>query len=179
MKIVVNDEVLAESIDMVTRDVVKYMKERNLKLCTAESCTGGMIAQTVTSVSGASEIFLGGVCSYTEEIKMKILGVKEDTLEKYTVYSAQVADEMSSGAIGLFGADAAVGVTGIAGPGGGTDKMPVGTVFVSVRTKDNEICRNLKLYESYEDPGRDEVRKLTTLKALEMVLEILGKKGLG
>ena len=80
MKFAEGDKVVTDSIDIVTKSVVKYMIKSGRKLCTAESCTGGMISQTVTSVSGASEMFLGGACTYTEEIKMKLLNVKKETL---------------------------------------------------------------------------------------------------
>ena len=141
-------------------------------ISTAESCTGGMIAEKVTDIPGTSGMFLGGVCTYTEEIKMRVLGVSENTLKKFTVYSAQTASEMSKGAMKLFGADIAIGVTGIAGPDGGTDEKPVGTVFVSVRNKEKEIVRNLRLYDSYENLTRDKIRLLTTGKALEMTMEL-------
>ncbi len=102
MKFAEGDKVVTDSIDIVTKSVVKYMIKSGRKLCTAESCTGGMISQTITSVSGASEMFLGGACTYTEEIKMKLLNVKKETLEQYTVYSEQTASEMSKGALELF-----------------------------------------------------------------------------
>lgn len=172
MKFAKDNKLVTESIDIVTKCVVKYMIKEKLKLCTAESCTGGMVAQTVTDISGASAMFLGGICSYTEEIKKKLLGVSEKTLSDYTVYSEQTASEMSAGALKLFEADVAVGITGIAGPDGGTDEKPVGTVYVSVRNKDHEIVRNLRLYEKYENLTRKEIRLLTTENALKMILEL-------
>ena len=85
MKFAEGDKVVTDSIDIVTKSVVKYMIKSGRKLCTAESCTGGMISQTITSVSGASEMFLGGACTYTEEIKMKLLNVKKETLEQLSL----------------------------------------------------------------------------------------------
>ena len=111
-------------------------------------------------------MFLGGACTYTEEIKMKLLNVKKETLEQYTVYSEQTASEMSKGALKLFGADCAVAVTGIAGPGGGSQEKPVGTVYVSVRS----------LYKEYENLDRRKIRMLTTETALRMVLELYEQK---
>lgn len=172
MKIAKDNKLVTGSIDIVTTAVVKYMIKENLKLCTAESCTGGMIAQTVTNVPGASGMFLGGVCTYNEEIKQKLLGVSENTLEKFSVYSEQTASEMSAGALKLFGADVSISVTGIAGPDGGTDEKPVGTVYVSVRNSQNEIVRNLRLYDSYENLTREKIRLLTTEYALKMVMEL-------
>lgn len=164
---------VTESIDIVTKSVVKYMLKNGLTMCTAESCTGGMLAQTITSVAGASGMFPGGICSYSERIKKDVLGVSEKTLEEYSVYSMQTASEMSAGALKLFGTDAAVGITGIAGPDGGTEDKPVGTVYVSVRYHKKEIVRELRLYEEYENLTREKIRLLTTLKALEMTAELL------
>ena len=123
-------KVVTETIDIVTAGVVKYMIKNSVTMSTAESCTGGMVDECITAVSGASAMFKGGVCTYTEDIKMKVLGVKKETLEKYTVYSSEVASEMSRGAMELFGTDCAVGITGLAGPTGGTEEKPVGTVYV-------------------------------------------------
>lgn len=172
-----DNKLVTESIDIVTKSVVKYMLQADLTLCTAESCTGGMIAEKITSVAGSSGMFKGGVCSYTEEIKMKVLGVRKSTLENFTVYSSQTASEMSEGALKLFGTDCAVGVTGIAGPDGGCDEKPVGTVFVSVRNKDREIVRDLKLYGSGEKLSREEIRLKSTEEALKMVLELFENRG--
>ena len=167
------DKVIAQSIDSIARSVVKYMSENGLTMCTAESCTGGMIMETVTSVAGASKMFCGGLCSYSEEIKMKLLGVKKETLEKYTVYSAQTASQMSSGALEMFGCDAACAVTGVAGPG---DDLGVreGTVFVSVRNRERELSKTLRLYDEYERLDRNRIRSLTVLRTLEAMLELFG-----
>ena len=117
-----------------------------------------------------------GACTYTEEIKMKLLNVKKETLEQYTVYSEQTASEMSKGALKLFGADCAVAVTGIAGPSGGSEEKPVGTVYVSVRSRQKEIVRRLDLYKEYENLDRRKIRMLTTEAALRMVLELYEQK---
>lgn len=176
MKIAEGDKLVTRSIDTITENVVKYMVREKLTMCTAESCTGGMISQSVTNVSGASGMFLGGVCSYTEEIKKKVLGVSEKTLERFTVYSEQVASEMSAGALKLFNADVAVAVTGLAGPSGGTEDKPVGTVYVSVRNHKDEIVRCFRFYEEYDKLTRRTIRLLTTVKALEMVIELCENK---
>ncbi len=171
MQIHKNDKSVTKTIDTIASDVVKYMVASGLTLCTAESCTGGMVSQYITSVAGASAMFLGGVCSYTEEIKQKILGVKKETLDRYTVYSEQVASEMSAGAQRLFASDCAVGITGIAGPGGVGDK-PAGTVYISARVHGREKVCTLKVFEQYEDPDRETVRRVSALTALQMLLEI-------
>ncbi|MBQ8967329.1 MAG: CinA family protein [Ruminococcus sp.] len=169
-----DNKVVTESIDIITEGVVKYMLDNSVTMSTAESCTGGMVAEAVTSVSGASGMFYGGVCTYTEEVKMKLLGVSAKTLREYTVYSKEVAGEMSLGAAKMFGTDCAVGITGLAGPGGGTEQKPVGTVYISARYKDKEICRELRLYEEYEKLDRELIRRLATLKALQMICEVCG-----
>ena len=169
-----DNKVVTETIDIVTGSVVKYMLKKSMTVTAAESCTGGMFAETITSVSGASGMFHGSVCCYTEEMKMKLLGVKKETLEKYTVYSAQVAGEMSLGAMKLFGSDIAVGITGIAGPGGGTAEKPVGTVYVSVRDKNRELVRDLRLYDGYEKLDRGMIRRMSTLRAMQMICELCG-----
>lgn len=167
------DKSVPEGLDSSVRRVVKYIITSRVTLSTAESCTGGLIAAAVTSVAGASEIFRGGVAAYSEEIKREVLGVSAETLERFTVYSAEVASEMSSGVMKLMHTDAAIGVTGIAGPGGGSPEKPVGTVYVSVRYKDKEVVKDLALYKEYEDLDRDRIRLLTVQFALEMLEDLL------
>ena len=171
-------KVVTETLDIVTQRVVKYMKDKGLTLSAAESCTGGLVSQSITSVSGASAVYKGGVCSYSEEVKVKVLGVSEDTLKEHTVYSEQVASEMSAGVMRLMQTDAAIGITGIAGPDGGTEQKPVGTVYVSVRAGGREAVRDLALYKEYDELDRKKVRLLAAEKSLEMLLELLeGKEG--
>lgn len=167
-----DDKMVTGCIDRAVSGVVEYLKTKGITLSTAESCTGGMLSQMVTSVAGASKIYLGGVCSYTEEMKMKVLGVSESTLKKYSVYSSQVASEMSLGIMKLTGSMASVGITGLAGPDGGTQEKPVGTVYVSVRYKDREIVKDLMLYKEYEKLNRNKIRTITTIKAMEMIKEL-------
>jgi nicotinamide-nucleotide amidase len=102
------------------------------RVVTAESCTGGFVAHTLTNVSGASDAFLGGVVTYSNELKQALLGVSADTLAKHGAVSAETVGEMAVGARDRFGADYAIAITGIAGPTGGTDEKPVGTVFIGL-----------------------------------------------
>jgi PncC family amidohydrolase len=166
---------VTESIDIVASNVVKYMTEQGLTLSAAESCTGGLVSASVTNVPGASKVFLGGAVTYTEELKMKLLGVKKQTLECFTVYSRQTAEEMSEGVKRLTGSDCSIAVTGIAGPDGGTADKPVGTVYVSVSCPNAAVTKNLMLYNENEygklDRGR--IRELTVLRALELLSELL------
>jgi nicotinamide-nucleotide amidase len=118
-----------EEIEQV---VVRLLTERGQTLALAESCTGGNIAHRITNVPGASIVFTGGVVSYANAVKEKFIGVKPATLEQHGAVSESVAREMALGARERFGADFALAVTGIAGPGGGTPEKPVGTVFIAL-----------------------------------------------
>lgn len=171
-----DNKLVTKRLDIVTDRVVKYMIARGLTLSAAESCTGGMLSEHITSVAGASACYCGGVCSYTEEVKMRVLGVSKETLERFTVYSEQTASEMSECVRKLMGTDCSVGITGIAGPSGGTKEKPVGTVYVSVRYKDAELVRDLRLYEEYENLDRNIIRTVTVCKALEMLEALIGRE---
>jgi nicotinamide-nucleotide amidase len=118
--------------DEIENVVVRLLTEKKKTLALAESCTGGNIAHRVTNVPGASEVFLGGLVSYANRAKEKFLGVRADTLRQHGAVSEAVAREMAVGAREKFGADFALAVTGIAGPGGGTPEKPVGTVFIAL-----------------------------------------------
>lgn len=170
-----DNKLVTKTIDRAAETVVKYMTERRISLSAAESCTGGAFSGAVTSVPGASEMFVGGAVTYTEELKMKLLGVKQQTLEQYTVYSRETALEMSRGVRELTGADVGVGITGIAGPGGGTLDKPVGTVYVAVSGLGREVVKDLALYneDNYEKLDRRSIRELTVLRGLEMVYGLL------
>ena len=146
-------------------DVLKALKGRTL--ATAESCTGGGIGAAITAVPGASKVYVGGVVSYTNEIKHRILGVDQGILDKYGAVSAPVAGAMASGVRELMGADIAVSVTGLAGPGGDDFGNPVGTVCIGYADKRQRFA---KQYRFYGD--RDEIRDAAIRAALELVLEV-------
>jgi nicotinamide-nucleotide amidase len=112
--------------------IVRLLTERKQTLAIAESCTGGCIAHRLTNVPGASAVFLGGVVAYSNAVKRKFLGIRAGTLAAHGAVSEAVAREMAEGARKRFGADFGIGVTGIAGPGGGTKGKPVGTVFIAL-----------------------------------------------
>ena len=114
--------------------LVELLKARGLKCATAESCTGGGIGAAITSAPGASEVFLGGVISYANEVKRDVLGVAQATLDSVGAVSGETAAQMAEGARRLLKADLAVSVTGVAGPGGGTPEKPVGLVWFGVAT---------------------------------------------
>ena len=112
--------------------IIRLLARRGQTLTLAESCTGGFIANRITNVPGASKIFPGGIVAYGNAVKKKFLGVRPETLQKHGAVSEAVAREMAGGARKKFGADFAIAVTGIAGPGGGTKRKPVGTVFIAL-----------------------------------------------
>lgn len=134
-------------------------------VATAESCTGGNIAHQITLVPGSSEWFKGGVVSYTNEVKMNVLGVPSELIDNYTEVSHQVAEAMAEGARHVTGADFAVSTTGIAGPTGATASDPVGTVYIGVATPCKVVSQRLVF-------GVDRQQNIErfTAAALEMLL---------
>lgn len=141
------------------------LAKRKKKLALAESCTGGFIANEITNVPGASEIFPGGIVAYGNEVKVKSLGVRAVTLKKHGAVSEAVAREMAEGARKKFGADFAVAVTGIAGPGGGTEGKPVGTVFIAVASDFGTVAEHkLNCF------GREKFKQVTANQALKLLL---------
>ena len=124
--------------------VIGKLKEKHMKVATAESCTGGLIAKRITDVPGASEVFDCGIISYANEIKHRVLGVSEDDLNKYGAVSEPVAKQMAQGALKVSGADIAVSVTGIAGPDSDSTNKPVGLVYIGLADRDNVWVRELR-----------------------------------
>lgn len=106
---------------------------------TAESCTGGRIANMITLIPGSSDYFAGGVVSYSNEVKRNVLGVSEDSLNLHGAVSREVVEQMALGAIHVLGCDCAVATSGVAGPGGGTPQKPVGTVWIAAALKDRVV----------------------------------------
>lgn len=142
--------------------------ERKIWIATAESATGGLIAHTLTNVPGSSAYFRGGIVAYSNEIKMKILGVRRETLDCYGAVSEQTAMEMSKGAYRIMDADVAIATTGIAGPSGGTPAKPVGLVYISWITKSKSEVRRF-LFSG--DRIRNKMQFCTA--ALTMLLEVI------
>ena len=124
--------------------VIEKLKEKHMKVATAESCTGGLIAKRITDVPGASEVFDCGIISYANEIKHRVLGVSEEDLKKYGAVSEPVARQMAQGALKVSGADIAVSVTGIAGPDSDSTNKPVGLVYIGLADRDNVWVRELR-----------------------------------
>ena len=152
--------------------LLELLSKYNLKLSTAESCTGGLISKKITDISGSSAVFDCGVCSYANDIKINVLGVKRDTIEKYGAVSAQTAGEMAKGALLLSGADIAISTTGIAGPTGGTDKKPVGLVYICVATRKKCFIKKC-LFNASNQKSRGEIRNLAANTALSLAIKVL------
>lgn len=127
----------------IEKAILNFMTEKGLTLSLAESCTGGYIAHLFTQHPGSSKVFLGGVVSYSNALKESVLGVKNNTLEKFGAVSQETVIEMASGALLNFKSDYAIAVTGIAGPDGGTPEKPVGTVWIAVGSADKTISKKL------------------------------------
>jgi len=133
-------------------------------ISTAESCTGGLLGHRFTNVPGSSTYYLGGVVSYSDDIKMKTLGVQENTLQEFGAVSKQTATEMAQGVRDLFGSDLAIAVTGIAGPGGGTAEKPVGLVYITLVHNDTVWAKEFKFFTD-----RKLNKQLSSQVALNMV----------
>ena len=148
------------------QQLVLALRKQKLTLSAAESCTGGYIAEILTSIPGASQVYLGGVVSYTNGVKERALHVPHETLETYGAVSEQTAAFMAEGAVALTGSDLAVSVTGLAGPDGDDRGNPVGTVFVALAHKGHytRICQLPQLNGS-----RDGIRRQVVGEALSLV----------
>ncbi|MBF0517459.1 MAG: nicotinamide-nucleotide amidohydrolase family protein [Nitrospirae bacterium] len=167
------DRAEIEELCALTQRVVTSAGVRQLHIATAESCTGGMIAGFITSVPGSSSAFCGGVVTYSNELKMKFLGVLPQTLAAYGAVSRQTALEMSHGIAQATGAQLSVAVTGVAGPAGGTPEKPVGLVYVSLHISHKGSSSSDSVIECRFDSGysRDRIRFETVKKAISMLYD--------
>ncbi len=154
----------------ISLDCLELLKTKGKKIALAESCTGGLIAKSITDHSGASDVFECGVVSYSGKIKSDLLGVPQTTLDTFGEVSAETAAEMARGIAGLGAADFGVGVTGIAGPTGATKDKKVGLIYVSIFYQ--ETIHSYKL-ELYDEMSRDERRKQTVLFVFGKIIEFL------
>ena len=160
---------MSDNVEIV-RKIAETLKARGEVFCTAESCTGGQIAKTVTDLAGVSSVFFGGVVSYANEIKEKLLGVRRETLEKFGAVSEQTAAEMAAGAVSALDVDFSVAVTGIAGPDGGSEEKPVVLVYIACADKKG----NVKVAKNLFSGDRKAVRDQTTETALRMLADFVG-----
>ena len=140
------------------------LRKKGKTLAVAESCTGGMISASLVDNPGASDSFMEGIVTYSNESKIKRLGVKEETLNKYGAVSEETAKEMAMGARKTLGCDYAIATTGIAGPGGGTEKKPVGLVWIGFADENGA-----EAYEFHLGTRRDRIRSMACLNALDIL----------
>ncbi len=160
------------TLDKVLENIVQLLDKRAEKISTAESCTGGLLSQLITSVSGASSVFEMGVCTYSNRMKMKLLHVPEDILDTFSAVSAETAEAMVRGLQRESGAELCISVTGIAGPTGGTEAKPIGTVYAGVLYRDKLCVEDLRLW-SVCPCNRQAIREAAAVCAFGIALRFL------
>ncbi len=148
--------------------LVELLKTNNLKISCAESCTGGLVSKSITDISGVSSVFYGGVVSYDNSVKIRALGVKEETLLSFGAVSFQTAEEMAKGVCALCGTDVGISTTGIAGPDGGTPEKPIGTVYIGVCVKGNIYSKRLDIGSSL---SREQIRECAVALLFEFAID--------
>ena len=159
---------MAECNSDLAAQAVASLKQKELKLCFAESLTGGMISSGIVDVPGASAVFNGSVVSYVNEVKTGVLGVSPEVISEKTEVSYECAEQMASGAAKILSADIAISVTGIAGPGGDMPGKPVGTVFMGIYNRGAVSSVRLDLAGD-----RDSIRKQTASEAYKKIIELV------
>ena len=153
---------------IISREVSQILWEIEKTVATAESCTGGRIAESLISIPGASKYFKGGVVCYVDEIKERLLGVDPQVLEEQTAVCEEVARQLVAGACKAMNTDFAISATGFAGPTGGTKDIPVGTIWLACGTPEKQVALKVE-----EDHGRDINLAIATNKAMQMFLDFL------
>ncbi len=154
------------------RKIVKQFAARGLTVATAESCTGGLIAKQITDIAGSSAVLVGSFVTYTNRMKIAMLGVSPEILEHDSAVSYRCAEAMAIGALERTGVDIAVSATGYAGPGGGTPTDPVGTVYLSVATRTRSYTER---FSAPQNATRAQVRAAAARRALEL-MEMMAKE---
>lgn len=155
-------------MDKLSEEIVKTATLKNIHIGFAESLTGGLISANIVNIPGASAVLEGSIVSYSNEVKIKVLGVDPEVIRSAGAVSEECAKQMAEGARIVLGSDRAVSVTGIAGPGGGSAEKPVGTVYIGVSAPDLNYARKFLF-----DGNREEIRDLTVIEALKMLKEVL------
>lgn len=156
-------------MNKLLNQIAKTLIKRKLSLSVCESCTGGMLGTLITGEPGSSKYFCGGVIAYSNEVKQRVVGVRQATLRKYGAVSAEVAREMAQGVLKRFKADISISITGIAGPTGGTKKKPVGLVYFCVATRQHVAVEN-RVFKG----SRNQIRKEACKKVLRLLKHLLG-----
>lgn len=166
---------MAQDLDKRVKNVVQLLRVGSLTVSTAESCTGGLLSEKITAVAGSSEVFGFGVCSYANEAKMKLIGVKAETLDNFGAVSRETAEEMANGIRKVSGADFGVSTTGIAGPGGGDEQNPVGTVWIGISSEKGTYAEKF-LFDGTMFPSSADKREAIRLSAAFTAFEMLEKE---
>ena len=161
---------MSDGIRESVKELLDLLLEKRITVSLAESCTGGKISSFITDMPGASEVFKGCAVTYSNDSKETILNVSRNTLTAFGAVSAETAKEMAAGARKIFGTDMAASATGIAGPDGGTDAKPVGTVFIAVTDGSRTECEHLRLNGSRED-----IRNDTATAVIRMLARTAGR----
>ena len=160
---------MKEELYKIAQSIEVTLSDKGWSVATAESCTGGGIAAVLTAVPGSSACVRGGIVAYTEEMKMLLLGVKPDTLHTEGVVSEQTVVEMAQGAMKSMNSDFSVATSGIAGPSGGTEEVPVGTIWVAAASRSCMLTHCIRNY----DKGRELNTRNAVLVALEMLQKVV------
>lgn len=167
VKEILGDVVYGVDVPSLHAAAFEVLKKKKLTLSTAESCTGGLCAKLITDLSGSSEVFRGGICAYTNEIKMQLLGISGELIDKYGVVSRECAEALSRAACEKFGTDAGIGVTGYADPASGDEENPGGTVYVAVTVRGKTVSSKI-----YQPRGRE----LAKMRAAQESFNLLRKE---
>ncbi len=168
LRTLVKDYMVTDEDETMQEVVGKILSNNKKTISTAESCTGGAVASLITSVAGSSNYFQGSIVSYSNDIKQNLLAVKKETLDVYGAVSEETAREMLSGVLQKLKTDYGIAVTGIMGPGGGSDEKPVGTVWIAVGDKKNQLVQKFK-----QRFGREKNIEVTSVMALNMMRKFL------
>ena len=156
-------------LESLSQELLIKLKNNSLKLGTAESCTGGMIAQYLTMHPGSSEIFSCGLVTYSNESKINLLGIKALEIEKYGAVSKEVSSAMAFNLLKQNNIDISVAVSGIAGPGGGTKEKPVGLVYIGIKN-----AKKIKIYKClFKNKGRKYIQVATVKKTLNLIRDVI------
>lgn len=160
---------MREELHKIAQSIEKMLLSNGWSIATAESCTGGGIAAALTAIPGSSACVKGGIVAYSEEIKKRLLGVSAETLQTFGVVSRQTVEEMARGAMKSMISDFSVATSGVAGPSGGTEEAPVGTIWVAVSSPSQMVTHCIRSYNE----GREENVQNAVLVALEMVRKVV------
>lgn len=160
-----------ETINGLAKAIKESLEQRGEMMATAESCTGGLIASSIVDIPGSSAVLAGGIVAYQNEIKVKLLDISADTIDKHGVVSGETVKEMAAGARKKFGCEWAVSTSGIAGPGGAEPGKPVGTVWIAVASS----LQNEAFCEVFSG-NRNEVREKSVYKAMQLLLNFINNQ---